>query len=57
MSINKEWHQTHRIPSRATLAQRTKWHKAHLKFCGCRKDIPKDVANYLTQQSKASAAK
>lgn len=55
MSINKEWHQTHKMPPKATLAQRVEWHKAHLKFCGCRKDLPKDVANYLTQQRVTNA--
>jgi len=36
MPINAEWHAKHRMPERATPAQRLKWHEAHAKHCGCR---------------------
>ena len=35
-SINKAWHRAHRMPARATTAQRLRWHQAHAKACGCR---------------------
>ena len=35
--INAAWHKSHRMPPRATPAQRLKWHLAHAKACGCRK--------------------
>ncbi|HUL02780.1 MAG TPA: hypothetical protein VLV16_06065 [Gemmatimonadales bacterium] len=35
--INATWHKRHRMPPRATPAQRLKWHLAHAKACGCRK--------------------
>jgi len=40
MRINEAWHKKHRMPKNPTAGQRVKWHKAHLKYCGCRKDIP-----------------
>ncbi len=43
MKLNKEWHQAHRMPGKATLEQRIAWHKAHLKNCQCRTDIPEKV--------------
>ena len=36
MALNRAWHGQHRLPPRATLAQRVKWHVAHAKACGCR---------------------
>jgi len=35
--INAAWHQSHRMPARATPQQRLRWHLAHAKACGCRK--------------------
>ena len=37
--MNKEWHQSHRMPQGATLDERIAWHLEHQKHCGCR-DIP-----------------
>ena len=34
------------MPEKATLAQRTKWHVAHAKHCGCR-PIPLSVQRAL----------
>ena len=36
MAINAAWHAAHRMPAKATPAQRLKWHMAHAKHCGCR---------------------
>ena len=36
MSINAAWHEKHRMPKRATPAQRLRWHEAHAVHCGCR---------------------
>jgi len=33
---NKEWHEKHRMPKNATLAQRMAWHLEHAKNCSCR---------------------
>ena len=37
--LDREWHQTHRMPKNATLDQRIEWHMAHAANCGCR-DMP-----------------
>jgi len=51
-TINKEWHEKHRMPVPATIAQRVKWHEAHLTHCGCRKDVPPTIAAELKKQGK-----
>ena len=42
MAINRSWHSANRMPARATMAERVKWHRAHAKHCACR-PIPKSV--------------
>jgi hypothetical protein len=44
--VNAAWHAKHRMPARATLAQRAKWHVAHARHCGCR-PMPESVRVYL----------
>ncbi len=39
--INKEWHQSHRMPKNATVAQRIEWHMEHAQHCHCRPVPPK----------------
>lgn len=34
--INREWHADHRMPPKATEAQRGQWHSEHVEVCGCR---------------------
>jgi hypothetical protein len=41
--LNKTWHSKHKMPARATLAQRIRWHLEHRKHCGCR-SIPEKLA-------------
>lgn len=36
MPIDAAWHSKHRMPARATPAQRLEWHEAHAKHCACR---------------------
>jgi hypothetical protein len=45
MKINAVWHSTHRMPQRATMKERARWHAAHAKHCGCR-PIPATVQTY-----------
>jgi hypothetical protein len=33
---NGKWHQTHRMPTNPTRAQRVRWHAEHSVACGCR---------------------
>ena len=51
-STNKAWHQKHKLKMPSTLAERVKWHEAHLKHCRCRKDVPKTIAAELKKQGK-----
>jgi hypothetical protein len=39
--LNKAWHAANRMPARATLEQRIRWHLEHRKHCGCRPIPPK----------------
>jgi hypothetical protein len=52
-SINAAWHATHRMPPRATLAQRIRWHVAHAKHCGCR-PMPASVVAALAAKRRSS---
>jgi hypothetical protein len=45
--INARWHKKNKMPKNATLQERINWHKAHLKHCGCRKDVPETLKKYL----------
>lgn len=40
--INKEWHQNHKMPVKATDEQRIEWHLEHSKHCNCR-PIPQNL--------------
>jgi hypothetical protein len=42
--FNKAWHEKHRMPARATLEQRIRWHLQHHKHCACRPIPPKLAA-------------
>jgi hypothetical protein len=41
--LNKSWHAKHRMPLKATLEQRIRWHLQHQKHCSCR-PIPAKLA-------------
>ena len=41
-TINRQWHDKNKMPSRPTLDQRVKWHQAHSLYCGCR-GVPADI--------------
>jgi hypothetical protein len=40
--LNRAWHQAHRMPARATRAQRVAWHAEHARACGCR-GLPESI--------------
>jgi len=41
--INREWHLANKMPKNAGFEQRAEWHRAHLKHCACRTDLPPDI--------------
>jgi len=49
--INKEWHEQHRMPKNATLAQRIAWHKAHATNCACR-EMPEKIKQAIEEGYK-----
>lgn len=51
-SINRVWHEKHKMAMPSTLQQRVKWHEQHLKHCGCRKDLPKTIVAALKAQGR-----
>lgn len=48
-TINAAWHTAHRMPQRATLAQRIAWHVEHAQVCGWR-PIPARVRQALAKK-------
>jgi hypothetical protein len=46
---NAEWHKAHRMPEKATKAQRAQWHYEHARNCGCRALTPSIVALLQSQ--------
>lgn len=41
--LNRAWHDKHRMPAKATIDQRIRWHLEHRKHCSCR-PIPEKLA-------------
>lgn len=40
------WHEKHKMPKNATLAQKIVWHFNHQMNCGCR-PVPKSLEKYF----------
>jgi catechol 2,3-dioxygenase-like lactoylglutathione lyase family enzyme len=51
--INARWHAAHRLPARATLAQRIAWHTEHAQQCGCR-PIPASIRAAMSTRAPAT---
>jgi len=48
-TLNAAWHRAHRMPQRATIDQRLRWHLAHARACGCR-EMPASIKNELKRR-------
>jgi len=48
-TINKEWHETHKMPQNASDDQRISWHLEHAQNCSCR-DIPKGILKLMKEK-------
>jgi hypothetical protein len=44
--LNREWHLSNRMPERATLDQRIRWHIEHAANCACR-EMPAAIASEI----------
>lgn len=47
--INREWHDTHKMPKNPTFEERMHWHLQHVANCGCRA-IPKKLLEEIEQR-------
>ena len=52
VSINREWHEAHRMPKSPTRDQRGEWHSAHADECGCR--APSEPETLLIEEYRAT---
>jgi hypothetical protein len=50
--MNKLWHEQNKMPAKATLEQRIRWHMAHQTHCACR-EIPKSLLQRIKRKSEA----
>jgi hypothetical protein len=48
-TLNRDWHHEHRMPVKASLEQRMKWHLEHADNCGCR-PIPVKIAEEMERR-------
>lgn len=48
-SINREWHESNRMPKNPTDDQRIQWHIEHAKNCSCR-PIPQGVIKLMQEK-------
>jgi hypothetical protein len=47
--LNRDWHATNRMPTKATLDQRIAWHLEHSRHCACR-PIPDKLLEQIKQR-------
>ena len=53
MNLNKEWHLKNKMPEKASLDDRIKWHLEHVKNCSCRPIPEKLLAEMKRRNIKA----
>ncbi len=56
MKLNRDWHLKHKMPEKATMAERIAWHLEHQKNCQCRA-MPDDVKLAIKQSKGRYPAK
>jgi hypothetical protein len=49
--MNKDWHAKNRMPKKATMDQRVRWHVEHARTCACR-PIPATVRAEIEEKSR-----
>jgi hypothetical protein len=48
-TINRTWHEFHKMPANPTGKERARWHIEHMKYCQCRQpttNIQKLIKKY-----------
>ncbi|MGA7834926.1 MAG: hypothetical protein WCA31_06915 [Acidimicrobiales bacterium] len=48
-TVNRAWHEAHRLAHGSSLEDRVRWHLAHAKSCACR-PIPSSVRAELKRR-------
>jgi hypothetical protein len=51
--LNATWHREHVMPKNPSLEQRLRWHVAHARACGCRRDLPPAIVAELRRRGRA----
>jgi len=51
--MNAAWHKAHRMPARAALDDRVRWHVAHEKACDCR-EMPASIAAEIARRARGA---
>ncbi len=51
-TINREWHESHKMPKDATLEQRIAWHRGHAVHCR-RRPIPEKLRDEMRKRGAA----
>jgi hypothetical protein len=49
MMVNKAWHDKHKMPQKANIEAKIKWHIAHHKNCQCR-PVPSHLKAEMTKR-------
>ncbi|MGE5520918.1 MAG: hypothetical protein ACM3VS_13385 [Candidatus Dadabacteria bacterium] len=49
-SINADWHNKNKMPAKATMDERIRWHLDHMNNCNCRKDLPLSIKEELIKR-------
>ena len=50
--MNRLWHEQNKMPPKATLDQRIRWHQEHQKHCACRQ-APKGLQKLIKEKSQS----
>jgi hypothetical protein len=50
--INKEWHESHKMPEKPSIDERITWHLDHVKHCKCR-PIPEKLLEEIRKRGIA----
>jgi len=50
--MNKLWHEQNKMPPKATLDRRIRWHQEHQKHCACRQ-APKGLQKLIKEKSQS----
>jgi hypothetical protein len=53
--INRDWHEAHPMPQRATLEQRIVWHREHAEYCGCR-EMPAQIRQEIDRRAAGTVS-